>query len=93
MSYMEQTDMWLSDALRAVHAAHADDVENIIEEVCHAIKDKILDSYHNGQEHGKKRKSSGVRKFAGAFAREAVRQATYTSPKRKKYTKYTKPRR
>ena len=87
MSYMEQTDMWLSDALRAVHAAHDDDVENIIDDVKNAIKDKILESYRNGQEHGKKRESSGVRKVAGAFAKEAVRQATYTSPPRRKYSK------
>ena len=81
MNYMKQIDAWLEE------------IGITTVETRKAIKDKILESYRNGQEHGKKSGTSGVGKVVGAFAKEAVRQVTYTSPKRKKYTKYTKPRR
>lgn len=80
MNYMQETNAWL-DSLQITD----DYVRN-------EIKDKILESYRNGKEHGKKRKSSGLKKIVGAFSQEAVRQATYTSPKPKYTKKYTKPR-
>ena len=85
MNYMQETNAWL------------DSLQITDDKVRNEIKDKILESYHNGKEHGKKRKSSGLKKTSGlkkivdAVSKEVMRQATYTSPKRKYTKKYTKP--
>ena len=92
MNYLNEVDSWLEDRLRLVNAS-VEDADAVIADVKREIKDKILESYRNGQ-NGRGKGASGVVKDMGrAVGREVVRQVTQ-APRQRKYTrKYTKPRR
>jgi hypothetical protein len=86
MNYLKQVDAWLDAELGAlistVQQAGTDkEATEAFNDTKRAIKEKILESYRNGQEHGKKREGSAVRKIAGAVTKEAVRQVSYQSSK------------
>ncbi len=89
---MQQIDAWLDTELGAfistVQQAQDDrEATEVFNDTKRAIKDKILESYLNGQEHGKSRKparSGGVKDFASEAWRQVrpARKRQSSTPRR-----------
>ncbi len=94
MNYMYKVDMRLDDLLLTVVQTPESDTRTIAS-IKNEIKEIVLESFKNGQASRDKSGGGSFRRFVGAFTGEAVRQASYTSPKRPQYRgykKYSKPR-
>lgn len=87
MSYLKEVEAWLDERVWTVINTVSDGGEDVVDGFKQEIKEKILESYRNGQEHGKscKPRRGGVIKD---FVSEAWRQVKPASK-----GKIAKPRR
>jgi len=85
MNYFEEIDAWLTSVLEGLLEEPS---ENALQEVKSDIKDKILESYRNGQKAGPK----PPKEVRGAEAAERPK-SRYGYPKRGSDSYYRKPSR
>jgi hypothetical protein len=52
LSYMQQLDVWMEDNVFGPLAVVGSDEDYYVDQVKRAIRQKVLESYHNGQSAG-----------------------------------------
>ena len=75
MGYLQEADGWLEEALEsfidALEQAETDEQANeIFDATKRALKEKILESYHNGKESSGGAVKKGVKRFTKRFSRQ-----------------------